>query len=815
VRAAIKYSIFFSRPPKAKFALGPANRIHILKNTISVRACKKKMHENEKIFGLQQYLRTAANSISPLPACLRHRPAPAPGLWSHAGFENSRRGVLDFAYSHFIFSSLGGLLHMMLRTRLCLSVLALSGSITLAQQTPAPRPLAVDDLFGMREVHDPQISPDSQFIAYTVTSTSLKEDKSLTRIWMVPAAGGEPIPLTIEEVSSAHPRWSPDSKLLAFLSERKDAEGNEGKTQVYLLNLLGGEAQRLTDTIQDVEDFAWFPDGKRLVLVLRDPSPEEIEEAAAKGKEEEAAEKSTPRKKHKAQRPWVIDRLIFKEDTVGYLERRRTHLYVFDLASKSITQVSSGDYDDSNPAWSPDGKLLAFSSNRSQPDPDFTYASNIWVVPADSTDKGAHPLQVTHGLGGDHQPAWSPDGKSIAYSTQLDPKLFDYGTRHIAVVPSTGGEPKVLTQTLDRNSNDPRFARDGKSIYFVVDDDGTQNLAQANLSDGKITRPIGGRLMLDGFSVSKDGTLAASVSTMDRPYELYSVLNGQPTRLTHVNDAWLAQFKLSPGEYVSFKSKDGTTVHGYLYKPLDYVPGKKYPTILRPHGGPVWAYYAEFEGLEQLFAANGYVVLLPNPRGSSGYGQDFCKAIFADWGNKDYQDDMAIVDQAVAQGIADPDKLGVGGWSYGGISTDFIIGQTNRFKAAISGAGAAEFTSLWGHDQYVRDYIAELGLPWEHRDTWDHVAQFWHMKDIHTPAMFVGGSIDWNVPVLGGEQMYESLRALGRETLLVVYPDEYHGFKAPSHIRDLHERYLAWYAHYVKADGTPARPPEKPSKPAN
>lgn len=697
-----------------------------------------------------------------------------------------------------------------MKTRLAclLSVVTLGSSITLAQQSPAPRPVAVDDLFGVREVHDPQISLDAQLIAYTVFSSSLKEDKTENRIWMIPTTGGAAIPLTVEGVSSDHPRWSPDGKFLAFLSARKDAEGNEGKTQVYLLNRLGGEAQRLTDTVQDVEDFAWAPDGKRLVLLLRDPSAEELEAAESKGRddEEDAAEKSAAAKKPKAQRPWVIDRLLFKEDTVGYLDRRRTHLYVFDLASKVMTQVSSGDYDDTEPAWSPDGKYLAFASNRSKPDPDFTYASNIWVVSADNTDKGAHPTQVTTGLGGDHQPAWSPDGKWIAFSTQLDPKLFQYGTFHIALVPAAGGQAKVLTMALDRNSTIPRFSPDGKSIYFVVDDDGTQNLAQVNLADGKIERPITGRLTVETYTLAKDGTLAVNISTVDSPYELFTTPAGQLTRLTHVNDAWLARFKLPAVEYVSYKSKDGTTVHGYLYKPVDYVPGKKYPTLLRPHGGPVEEYEAEFFDVAQLFAANGYVVLLPNPRGSSGYGLDFCKAIFADWGNKDYQDDVAFIDYAIAQGLADPDKLGVGGHSYGGISTDFIIAQTNRFKAAISWAGAAEFTSLWGHDEYVRDYITELGLPWEHRDVWDHVAPFWRMNDIRTPTLFVGGNIDWNVPILGGEQMYESLKALGRETLLVVYPDEYHEFKAPSHLKDLHERYLAWYAHYVKADGTPARP---------
>jgi dipeptidyl aminopeptidase/acylaminoacyl peptidase len=694
---------------------------------------------------------------------------------------------------------------MKFRSAILLLVLATGSSITCSQQAPAPRLLGVEDLFGIREVHDPQISPDAEFVAYTVSSTLLKEDKNETRIWMVPTAGGDSIALTAEGVSSDHPRWSADGKFLAFLSSRKDADGEEGKTQVYLLNRMGGEAQRLTGTVQDVDDFAWSPDGKRLVLILRDPSPEELDAALSKGKGEDAAEKLGTLKKPKAKRPWVIDRLYFKEDTVGYLERRRTHLYVFDIASRSIQQVSSGDYDDSEPAWSPDGKLLAFASNRSKPDPDATYAVNIWVVRADNADKGANPTQVSRGLGGDHRPTWSPDGKWIAFSTQLDPKLFDYGTKHIAFAPAEGGQAKVLTSALDRNGVDPRFAPDGKSIYFIVDDDGSQNLGQVNLDDGKIIRPIGGRVMLDGFSVAQNGRLAASVSTTDRPFELYTLL-GKFERLTHVNDAWVDRFKRSPGEYVSFKSKDGTIVHGYLYRPVAYVAGKKYPTILRPHGGPVWAYYAEFQDLAQLLAASGYVVLLPNPRGSSGYGQDFCKAIFADWGNKDYQDDMAFVDYAIAQGIADPDKLGVGGWSYGGISTDFIIAQTNRFKAAISGAGAAEFTSLWGHDQYVRDYVTELGVPWEHRETWNRVSPFWHIKEIRTPTMFVGGNIDWNVPLLGGEQMYQSLKALGRDTLLVVYPDEYHEFKTPSHIKDRYERYLAWYAHYVKEDGTSARP---------
>src|SRR5262249_4344536 len=293
---------------------------------------------------------------------------------------------------------------------------------------------------------------------------------------------------------------------------------------------------------------------------------------------------------------------------------------------------------------------------------------------------------------------------------------------------------------------------------------------------------------------------AAQIATATRPDEVYLSKGGKLDRITQTNDLLFSQLKLSDPEYVKFKSKDGTVVAGYLYKPLDYVAGKRYPAILRPHGGPVWSYYAEFAQFAQLFAANGYAVLYPNPRGSSGYGQDFCKAIFADWGNKDYQDDMAMVDYATEQGMADPDKLGVGGWSYGGISTDFIISQTNRFKAAISGAGSAEFTSMYGHDQYQRDYFTELGYPWENKAGWDRLAWFYKVKTIMTPSMFMGGAVDWNVPVLGGEQMYQALKALGRDTALVVYPGEYHEFSPPSHIADRFAPNRALYNHYVKGD---------------
>jgi dipeptidyl aminopeptidase/acylaminoacyl peptidase len=696
---------------------------------------------------------------------------------------------------------------------LAVFVLAFMSSFSLqraeAQQpAPAPRAITVDDVFELRDVRDPQITADGKWVAYTVSTMSLKEDRTETRIWMSPAAGGDSIVMTAPKESSSHPRWSADGKYLAFLSKR-----GEGKTQVWLLNRLGGEAEQLTKTIQDVNDFAWSPDSKRMVLVLQDPSPEDLEEAKAKEKEKPGSEekdKETKSDKPKTPRPHVIDRYRFKTDMVGYLDRRRTHLYVLDVATKALTQVTSGDFDDDQPAWSADGKLLAFTSNRSTPDPDRTYNSDIWVVAADNTDRGAHLTQVTTNPGEDSEPSWSPDGKWITYVTKLDPKLFEYGTLHVAISPASGGPAMVLTQSFDRMSRRPRFSPDGRYIYFTADDDGKVNLCRVPMEGGEITRPISGRVVVWEYSIAKSGELAAQVASPERPSEIFALSgSGAPTRITRVNDAFLQKIKLVTPEYVKFKSKDGTMVAGYLYKPLDYVAGQKYPTLLHPHGGPVGAYYGEFNHFSQLFAANGYAVLEPNPRGSSGYGEGFCKAIYADWGNKDFQDDMAMVDYAVAQGISDPDKLGVGGWSYGAISTDFIIAQSTRFKAAIAGAGSSFFASLYGHDQYILDYDTELGQPWAKRATWDKISFFDKVDKITTPTLFMGGEIDWNVPIIGSEQMYEAMKSLGRETELVVYPGEFHGFKTPSHIKDRLERNLAWYAHYVKKDGTPARPAEK------
>jgi len=671
------------------------------------------------------------------------------------------------------------------------------------QKLPAARVhvrnLAVDDYFRIKDVEDAQISPDGKWVAYVVTTHDAKDDKDKKRIWMV-GSGGEAIPLTIEDANSRRPRWSPDGKYLGFLSER----GSE-KKQVWLLTLGGGEAEQLTNAIQDVDAFEWSPMGDRLVLVLQDPSPEDLE--AAKKKEQGKA--NDEQKEKKRTRPWVIDRLHFKEDEIGYLDRRRTHLYVFHVADRKIKQITFGDYDDSEPAWSPDGKAIAFTSNRSA-EPDSNFNSDIWVVPADSDDPAKSLVQVTTSPSEDSAPAWSPDGKTIAFVTQIDPKLFWYATYHLAVAPASGGEPRILTKSLDREVTAPHFSPDGRWIYFIAEDEGTQNLVRVAPNGREITRLIAGRQKLESYSISRDGSVAATLSSPNLPEEAYLLPeNGDLRRLSKVNDEVMAGIELGAVDYVHFKSRDGTPVAAFLIKPPGYTAGVKYPTILWLHGGPTLSHQAEFDFRAQIFAANGYVVVQPNPRGSAGYGEEFCKAIFADWGHKDYEDDMAAMDYVLAQGIADPERLAVGGHSYGAISTNFIITQTHRFKAAVSNAGEFLYVMNYGTDLYSRHWEYEFGLPWENRALWEKMSPFSRVKEITTPTLVLGGDVDSNVPIINSEQMYQSLKRLGVPTMLVVYPGEYHDFVRPSFIRDLYKRYLFWYAHYVKGEGSASPPEEK------
>lgn len=654
-------------------------------------------------------------------------------------------------------------------------------SVTVAAAAER-RSLTADDINALRELNDPQVSPDGEWVAYTVRTADLVKDKRITHLWMASWDGNRNLQLTQSEHSEHTPRWSPDGKYLSFLTARG---GDEDPEQLWLLDRTGGEASPLTGFNGDVLDYAWSPDGLQLALIVADEDPH---------KKKKGEEDKTPPS-------IVIDRYYFKEDETGYLGDQRQHLYVFDVATRKAELLTPGKYDEGWPSWSPDGKQIAFFSKRTG-DWDRNSEFGLYVIAPQS---GATPKLLTkfQGDSGDSSsmapPSWRPDGRELAFIAAGDPKLIYYSTHHLSVVSADGGTPRILTRSLDRNVMSPVWARNGRAIYFLVEDDRNQHLARIDTGSNSIERLVDGRRETGAFGVGGKERIAVLDSIVEAPDAVYALDEHRYRPLTHHNDEWLASAKLGSTEEISFPSKDGTRINGFVVKPPDYRPGRRYPTLLWIHGGPVSQYANAFTTSWQIFASHGYVVLGVNPRGSSGRGEAFATAIYADWGTKDTEDVLAAVDYAVKQGIADADRLGVGGWSYGGILTNFVIAKDTRFKSATSGASISNVLAGYGTDMYVREYEAELGLPWKNTDTWLHVSYpFLHADRIKTPTLFQCGAADFNVPLLNSEQMYQALRSLGVETQLVIYPDQFHGLTKPSYLRERMQRYLDWHGKYLQ-----------------
>lgn len=662
----------------------------------------------------------------------------------------------------------------------------------VAEAQSPTRKITLNDLYQLREVSAPEISPEGGWVAYTVTTVDTLNDRSDTDLWMTSWDGKRSVRLTTSKSSEGTPRWSPDGRYLAFLSDRDDPRDVQ---QVWLLDRAGGEAERVTDLPGGVSEYAWAPDSRRLALIAGDPDPDS---AASRS---DSSRKATPK-------PIVIDRFQFKEDETGYLKEQRDHLYLFDLNSRKAELLTPGNYTEESIAWSPDGRSIAFVSRR-RPDFDRTNNWDLYVVAA---APGATPRQLTSFAGpdmdpgwGGRPPAWSPDGKYLAYLQGGPLKLIYYAGQKLAVVPVSGGPERVITPTLDRNVLSPTWSADGTRILFLLEDDRVMELASVAAGGGSVQPLTRGRRVVGDYSVGRGGKVAVLAGTPTTPREVFALEGGELRPLSRQNDAWLRTVQLTPVEEISFRSRDGTPVNGFLVRPYGHRTGTRAPTILKIHGGPVWQFFNEFNLEWQVLAAEGFAVVAANPRGSSGRGEKFSTAIWADWGNKDGQDVMAAVDYAVAQGIADSTRLGVGGWSYGGILTNQVIARDTRFKAAISGAGQSNALAGYGTDQYVREYEAELGMPWSNTDVWMRVSfPFFHADRIVTPTLFLCGEKDFNVPLLNSEQMYQALKSLGRETQLVIYPGEYHEIRKPSYERDRLERYVGWYRKYLTREGQAA-----------
>jgi dipeptidyl aminopeptidase/acylaminoacyl peptidase len=666
-------------------------------------------------------------------------------------------------------------------------------------QSGGKRLIKVEDMHAFHDVRDVQISPDGAWVAYTVSTVDVAADKSDTDVWMASWDGKRQLRMTSSTEGENAPRWSPDGRYLSFLSGRP---GKAKGSQVWLLDRSGGEAQQFTDVKGRLSSYEWSPDSKTLLLVVTDRDPNEPDEQRPAGA---GAAPAGPNAK--APKPIVIDRYKFKQDVVGYLTQKPPRLYLFDVASKKAEALTSGPLEAASPVWSPDGKSIAFLGKEGK-DAERYNTWNLYVIEAHT---GATPRQLTH-YDGIHssasrgRPAWSPDGTHIAYTQSSGAKQGAYNMTRLAVVPASGGEPVLIARNLDRGVSAPRYTPDGKSVVFLVADDRWDYPETVPASGGAVERLVRGPGMISAMDIGKDGRIAMLASSDDTHPEIHVFEEGKLRAITHHNDSLMAQLKLGATEEFTCRAKDGNEVHGLITKPPDYQPGKRYPALLRIHGGPNGQDAHSFNFERQIFAANGYVVVNVNYRGSSGRGEQYQVAISGDWGDKEVLDLQAAMDYVVKIGLADPDRLGVGGWSYGGILTDAIIAKDHRFKAAISGAGTAFPLALYGVDQYILQYDEEIGPPWKVGiEPWLKISYgFMHADQITTPTLFLGGEKDANVPLVGGEEMYEALSSLGVPTELIVYPNSFHGITRPSYQTDRIDRYLAWYAKYLKPSQTTA-----------
>ncbi|MCC7179111.1 MAG: S9 family peptidase [Acidobacteria bacterium] len=681
-----------------------------------------------------------------------------------------------------------------------LALLALATIPAAAQDNR--RPITLDDHSRLVAVADPQRSPEGEWVAYTVTTSDVEKDKRNTDIWMVRWDGSARLQLTSSPDDESSPRWSPDGKYLAFVASRGTEEEQKKGAQIWLLDRRGGEARKVSEVKGGASAIQWSPDSTRIAFVIGDEDPDEDPE------KKEGWKRKTPP-------PIVIDRYHFKQDREGYLRRLYDHIAVLDISTGKHIVLTSGQVDDSNPSWSPDGKQIAFLSKRAHADPDRTANQDLWVIEA---REAAAPRQVTSTPESESgRPVWSPDGARIAVLLGDVDRYYAYDMNKLAMVPAPTAasdpvaKPALFMSQLDRAVSNIEWSADGESIAFLVEDD--RRVQLATVPAGRVsTRGVEplttGNRAVRALSPGKDGHFAVLMTTPEQPPEVFALEGGTFRQLTSHNDALMKELQLATTEDFQAKSKDGAEVHGLIVKPAGYVPGRRYPTLAIIHGGPNGQDEHEFDFEREFYAAHGYVVLTVNYRGSAGRGSAFQKAIYGDWGNLEVVDILGMVDEAVRQGIADPERLGIGGWSYGGISTNYTIATDPRFKAAVSGAGSSAQASMYGLDQYIVQWDVEIGPPWKAKAVYEKVSYpFFHADRIKTPTLFMGGEKDFNVPIAGSEQMYQALRSLGVPTELVIYPGQFHSLTVPSYQRDRLQRYVDWFnKHLQPAGATSARP---------
>jgi len=647
-------------------------------------------------------------------------------------------------------------------------------------------PLRPEDLYCFTWVSDPQLSPDGRLAAYVVTKPEEKGKKYRSEIWVLRVSGGDPAAcgapggrrFTAGPRDKA-PRWSPDGRLLAFLSDRA------GDSQLFVMRTDGGEAEQLTRLAGGVSEPCWAPDSRSLAFLARVASNEGPTRAKDGGGDAKDGQQSDVR---------IYSRLHYKDNGKGLWDGKRSHVFTVAIGDGEPRQITEGPYDDSAPSWSPCGTLVAFSSNRSE-DPDRTPVSDIFVVPG----SGGAARKLTRSEGPAAQPSWSPDGKWLAYYGHRNEYRGATLTR-IKVVPADGtAAPRDVAEGWDRSpgiaggsdmmttvSAAPWWSAGGSWIYFLAGDRGATDLFRV-ATGGQAAAPerlTAGKHTIYGISLAADASTAvAAVATQTDPGNLRLLRPGQEgppgevrsTALTDVNP-WLSERAVVQPEEFSVQGPDGEEIHGWIMKPTRFRPGTKYPLVLEIHGGPHAAYGYGFFHEFQVLCGEGFGVFFPNPPGSSSYGQAFEAATHQDWGGRDFRALMAAVDEATALDWVDGERLGVTGGSFGGYMTNWIIGQTDRFKAAVTQRSTCNRYSQFGTSDigYFQGEFEFRGNPWEEPDFYLSRSPIAYVNRVTTPLLFIHSENDLRCPIGQAEEFYTALRWLGKTAELARFPDENH-----------------------------------------
>jgi dipeptidyl aminopeptidase/acylaminoacyl peptidase len=689
-----------------------------------------------------------------------------------------------------------------------LIITIVSVSVLIAQNG-AKRGVTPEDYFAFEFASDPNMSPDGKLVAYVVTKIDRAQNRRNSAIWMVATDGSRaPWQFTTSPQSSNSPRWSPDGKSIAFLSSRPEANtasasvgaaAEQPRNQVYVLSMDGGEAKRVTNLKNGASSFRWSPDGSRLVVVSR-IGPSDNRGDSRTG---ETRDRSDVRHYKNSS---------YKFNDTGWFDDRRTHFWVVDVKSGNAKQLTEGnDWNDSDPQWSPDGKRIAFVSNRTGKEYDENRNSDVWVINADGS--GALTKISDHDES-DNQPRWSPDGKWIAFTGEL----HDRDHPKIWLAPSTGGAPSTLAANgLDLIPGQLEWSDDGKSIYFETGVKGESHLFRVDVPTKSVTQVTNGpravRNVDFNFATARMVYLANDFKHLD---DLYAAdLNGKNERkLTNLNEALWKQLQFADVERFTYKSADDWDVDGFFVKPIGWQEGKKYPLVLSIHGGPAGQYGVDWYHEFQVYAAKGYAVLFTNPRGSTGYGQKFERGIVGEWGGKDYVDIMNGLDTALRKyPWIDQERMGVTGGSYGGFMTNWIVGHTDRFKAAVTLRSLSNFISDDGTRDGAYGHAADFG-----GDIFQKMDLYWdrsplkYASKVKTPTLILHSDNDFRVPIEQGEQWFRALKHYGVNTEIVFFPRENHNLTRtgePKHLVESLNWQLYWFDRFLNGNANAVPPDAK------